>query len=129
MIYSGASTANDCAHQIQGTSQFSRCCWLGVLLCAGYNQEDSLIMNQSAIDRGFFRSTFYRSYQDEEKGRGAGGSLLTSETFEKPTRDTTEGMRFGSYDKLDDDGLVMPGQYSVSQYCGRWQEGGWRVSV
>lgn len=34
----------------------------------GYNQEDSLIMNQSAIDRGFFRSSFYRCYQDEEKG-------------------------------------------------------------
>jgi hypothetical protein len=30
---------------------------------AGYNQEDSLIMNQSAIDRGFFRSSFYRCYQ------------------------------------------------------------------
>ena len=25
---------------------------------SGYNQEDSIIMNQSAIDRGLFRSTF-----------------------------------------------------------------------
>jgi len=74
-----------------------------------YNQEDSLIMNQSAIDRGFFRSSFYRCYQDEEKGRGAGGSLLSSETFEIPTRDTTEGMRFGSYEGLDEDGLCPPG--------------------
>lgn len=31
---------------------------------SGYNQEDSVIMNQSAIDRGLFRSSFYRSYQD-----------------------------------------------------------------
>merc|ERR1719446_1920625 len=34
---------------------------------SGYNQEDSVIMNQSAIDRGFFRSVFYRSYRDEER--------------------------------------------------------------
>ena len=34
---------------------------------SGYNQEDSIIMNKSAIDKGLFRSTFYRSYRDEEK--------------------------------------------------------------
>ena len=34
---------------------------------SGYNQEDSLIMNQSAIDRGLFRSTFYRCYTDTER--------------------------------------------------------------
>jgi DNA-directed RNA polymerase II subunit RPB2 len=32
----------------------------------GYNQEDSIIFNQSSIDRGFFRSTFYRTYKTEE---------------------------------------------------------------
>ena len=29
----------------------------------GYNQEDSIIMNQSAIERGLFRTVFYRSYK------------------------------------------------------------------
>ena len=27
---------------------------------SGYNQEDSLMMSGSSIDRGFFRSIFYR---------------------------------------------------------------------
>jgi len=29
----------------------------------GYNQEDSIIVNQSAIDRGLYRSAFYRTYK------------------------------------------------------------------
>ena len=33
----------------------------------GFNQEDSIIFNKSAIDRGLFSSTFYRTYKDEEE--------------------------------------------------------------
>lgn len=34
---------------------------------SGYNQEDSMIMNQSSIDRGLFRSLFFRAYMDQER--------------------------------------------------------------
>jgi len=71
---------------------------------SGYNQEDSVIMNQSAIDRGLFRSCFYRTYRDEEKVVGR-----INEEIEKPTRDTTAAMKQGSYEFLDDDGLITPG--------------------
>ena len=77
---------------------------------SGYNQEDSVIMNQSAIDRGFFRSVFYRSYRDEEKKVYFSRTGKTeSEQFERPNRETVEGMKRGEYSKLDDDGLVSPG--------------------
>ncbi|KAJ3191549.1 DNA-dependent RNA polymerase II [Irineochytrium annulatum] len=72
---------------------------------SGYNQEDSLIMNQSSIDRGLFRSMYFRTYMDTEKKEG----LLNTETFEKPTRETTMRLKLGTYEKLDDDGLIEPG--------------------
>lgn len=71
---------------------------------SGYNQEDSVMMNQSAIDRGLFRSVFYRSYRDEERA-----TISTMpERFEKPDPSDTR-LRHGSYDKLDDDGFCPPG--------------------
>ncbi|DAA78054.1 DNA-directed RNA polymerase subunit beta [Trichophyton interdigitale] len=72
---------------------------------SGYNQEDSVIMNQSSIDRGLFRSLFYRTYTDSEKMIG----LTVVERFEKPMRSDTLRMKHGTYDKVDDDGIVSPG--------------------
>ena len=70
---------------------------------SGYNQEDSVIMNQSAIDRGLFRSVFYRTYKDELKTQGA----TTKETWEH--NEDANGMRLANYDKIENDGLVAPG--------------------
>jgi len=85
-------------------------CIVGILIYTGYNQEDSLIMNQSAIDRGLFRSSYYRCYIDQEKASSVGTmGTLNSEIFEKPTQDKTRGMKHGEYGKLDEDGLVAPG--------------------
>ena len=67
-------------------------------------------MNQAAIDRGLFRSTFYRTYVDQEHNRGLWDSTeILRETFERPSREECTAMRHGSYEKVDCDGLVSPG--------------------
>lgn len=68
----------------------------------GYNQEDSVIMNQSAIDRGLFRSTTYQAYTEVE-------DRTSQQAFARPDRRDTAGMRWANYAKLDEDGLVPPG--------------------
>lgn len=69
----------------------------------GYNQEDSIIMNQSSIDRGFFRSASYRTYMSQEKV-----GMRKEELFEIPNPEITAGIRHGLYSKLDTDGLICP---------------------
>ena len=69
----------------------------------GYNQEDSIIMNKSAIDRGLFRSTFYRTYKDDEKKIQSSGH---EEKFIKPDRSITKNLKPGSYEKLNENGFV-----------------------
>nr|UXY87780.1 DNA-directed RNA polymerase II second largest subunit [Cryptomonas curvata] len=71
----------------------------------GYNQEDSIIMSQDAIDRGIFRSVFYRSYKDEEKNKLGG----FKESFEIPKQNECIGSKVGCYEKLDIDGLIYEG--------------------
>lgn len=74
----------------------------------GYNQEDSVIMNKSSIDRGLFTSTFYRSYKEHCIKNHSTGE---EEVFVKPDADNTKGMKPFNYDKLEEDGFVKENTY------------------
>lgn len=71
----------------------------------GYNQEDSIVMSQDAVDRGIFRSFFYRTYKDEEKNKFGG----RKETFEIPNNEECSGKKKANYENLDFDGLICEG--------------------
>ncbi len=77
----------------------------------GYNQEDSIMFNRAALDRGLFRSFFYRTYKDEEKKNQASGE---EERFCKPDPALTKQLKMANYDKLAEDGIVPENTY-VSQ--------------
>ena len=71
---------------------------------SGYNQEDSVVMSKSSVDRGFFRSAFWRTYKGTEEEKRS-----IRERFEKPDRNITRGLRNADYSKLGSDGLIRPG--------------------
>lgn len=70
---------------------------------SGFNQDDSTMFNQSAIDRGLFHSTFYRSYKDEEKKYQNTGE---EEKFCKPNIKLTKSLKVANYDKLAANGFI-----------------------
>lgn len=70
---------------------------VGIMSYTGYNQEDSLIFNKAAVDRGLFRDTYYKMYKEE---------LKSNEDFQKPNpRETSKYKNHLNYDHLADNGF------------------------
>ena len=81
---------------------------VAILTYTGYNQEDSIMINRSFLQRGGFRSIFYRTYKDEEKKNQSSGE---EERFFKPDVQATRQMKNANYEKLGEDGFVPENHY------------------
>lgn len=76
---------------------------IAIMSYTGYNQEDSIIMNKSSVDRGLFRSSVFKKVEEEIKKNQ---STSQDDKFMKPDRNLTIGMKDGNYDKLNEQGYV-----------------------
>jgi DNA-directed RNA polymerase beta subunit len=76
---------------------------VAIMTHTGFNQEDSVMVNKSAIDRGLFTSTYYKSYRDQCSKNHSTGE---EEIFCKPDDENTAHMKPYNYNKLGDDGFV-----------------------
>jgi DNA-directed RNA polymerase II subunit RPB2 len=76
---------------------------VAIMTYGGYNQEDSVMINRAALDRGLFSSVFYRTYKDEEKKNQASGE---EERFCKPDPALTKHIKMANYEKLGVNGFV-----------------------
>ena len=74
---------------------------VAIMSHTGYNQEDSLLFNKGAIDRGLFLATIYHTEKDEDK------KLFGTEELRcKPDKTKTKNIKFANYDKLNNQGIV-----------------------
>ena len=80
---------------------------LAIACYTGYNQEDSIIINRSSVERGFFNTLNYRTFAEEENKQL---SFQTSETFGVPP---TESRKFGDRYKLLDPNTGFPHLYTI----------------
>lgn len=80
---------------------------VAIMTMSGFNQEDSVMVNKSALDRGLFTSTYYKAYRDQCSKNHSTGE---EEQFKKPLS-TTAGLKPYNYDKLGEDGVVPKNVY------------------
>lgn len=75
---------------------------IAIMTKTGFNQEDSVMVNRSALDRGLFTSTYYKAYRDQCSKNHSTGE---EEHFTKPAP-TTSHIKPYNYDKLEANGFI-----------------------
>ena len=74
---------------------------VAIMTHTGYNQEDSVLINQGSIDRGLFLATIYHTEKDEDK------NIIRDEIIRcRPDPAKTRGVKFGNYSKLNSSGFI-----------------------
>jgi DNA-directed RNA polymerase II subunit RPB2 len=78
---------------------------VAIMSYTGYNVEDAILINEGAIQRGIFRTTYFSSYETREESSKVTGS--TNSKFANIEKNNVVGKKEGyDYSFLDDFGLV-----------------------
>ena len=74
---------------------------VAIMSYTGYNQEDSVLINKAAIDRGLFLATIYHTEKDEDK------NVIRDEIIRcKPDPNKTKSIKHGNYNKINQHGFI-----------------------
>jgi len=74
---------------------------------SGYNQEDAIIINKSSVDRGLFKSLYFRSYEIDEEDEKDGKKYFSNPLLER----NVQKVDIGKYENLDDNGIIKENTY------------------
>ena len=91
---------------------------VAVATYTGYNQEDSIILNKSSIERGMFNVSYFKSVVDTED-ENLKNNIRT--VFDNPVKLKKEGknidFKFANWDCIDEDGLPIKNKYISEDDC------------
>ena len=76
---------------------------IAIACYSGYNQEDSIIINKSSVERGLFRTMVFKTYSDREKQLDFSD---LEEKFRFNSEDNVINRKSGNYSKLNKNGII-----------------------
>lgn len=81
---------------------------VAIMCYTGYNVEDAILVNEGAIQRGLFRTTYYTTYESHEESSKT-GNVVTDKHFSNiETLPNVVGLKAGyDYSHLDANGLIV----------------------
>ena len=80
---------------------------VAIMCYTGYNVEDAILINEGALKRGLFRTTYYSTYESHEE-KSKSGDVTVEKLFTNIENDeTVNGKKPGyDYSKLDQFGII-----------------------
>tara|TARA_B100000035_G_scaffold95273_1_gene80738 strand:+ start:11642 stop:16501 length:4860 start_codon:yes stop_codon:yes gene_type:complete len=97
-------------HFNQEENVYGENCVVAIMCYTGYNVEDAVLINEGALQRGLFRTTYYTTYETHEERTKTEDQI--SETIFSNIENTPNVIGIKSdcfYDKLDSNGLIKEG--------------------
>ena len=86
---------------------------VAIMCYTGYNVEDAVLVNEGALQRGLFQTTYFSTYEAHEEDRSSGGDRVTTDkhfTNIERAPGVVVGLKPGyDYSQLDESGMIRRG--------------------
>ena len=79
---------------------------VAIMCYTGYNVEDAILINEGAVNRGIFRTTYYSMYEAQEESAKVQGSMTNSYFANVTTKNVSRLKPGYDYSHLDQWGLI-----------------------
>ena len=79
---------------------------VAIMSYTGYNVEDAILINEGAVDRGIFRTTYYSMYQSREESSKVSGGTVNSYFADVAKKDVIGTKKGYDYNYLNEYGLI-----------------------
>jgi len=91
---------------------------VAIAVYGGYNQEDSILINKSALERGMYETSYYHSYDITEEILDPASqthTMFANPVTDAKYRETVKRKDGKNYDLLDSEGIIKVGSEVTSK--------------